>query len=275
MARPAVPIRTESLREIMASASEIAMRYFQGRMDVEVKADGSPATEADRKVNVFLEEALRDLFPPAAWFSEENADIAGRVGTEWVWIVDPLDGTREFIQGVAEFGISVGLVERGRVVAAAVCNPATGEYGLMVEGMPPEFDGGAPRRKIERLNLAEAMVSRSEAARGEIEPYRSLFASVRPVGSVAYKLLRVASGAGDLTFSVEPKNEWDICGGVGLIEAAGLVYARFDGTQVRFNQPDPLIRSGAVAGPLDLANQFLESSRSIRAAGNKRMESQG
>ncbi len=267
-------VRTESLREIMAAASAIAMHHFEGRIDVEVKADGSPATEADRKINAFLEGALRDLFPSAAWFSEESSDTAGRLDAEWIWIVDPLDGTREFIQGVGEFAISVGLVRRDRVVAGAVSNPATGEYGLMVEGAPPEFAGGAPRRRLERVNVAEAVVSRSEAARGEIEPYKSLFASVRPLGSVAYKLLRVASGVEDLTFSVQPKNEWDVCGGVGLIEAAGLVYVRFDGSEMRFNQADPLIRSGAVAGPLNLATEFLETFRSIRSAGERKMDSQ-
>jgi myo-inositol-1(or 4)-monophosphatase len=89
---------------------------------------------------------------------------------------------------------------------------------------------------------------------------------VRPLGSVAYKLLRVASGAEDLTFSVQPKHEWDICGGVGLIQAAGLDYIRFDGTENRFNQADVLVGSGAVAGPPDLAREFLETSRTIRAS---------
>jgi myo-inositol-1(or 4)-monophosphatase len=223
----------------MTSASAIAMHHFDRRIDVELKADGSPATEADRKINAFLEGALRDLLPDAAWLSEENLDTAERLGAEWIWIVDPLDGTREFIRAIGEFGISVGLVHRDRIVASAVSNPATGEYGVMVEGSAPEFRDCPPRHKVERLNLAEAVVSRSESVRGEIEPYISLFASVRPLGSVAYKLLRVASGAEDLTFSVQPKHEWDICGGVGLIQAAGLDYIRFDGTENRFNgRPD-------------------------------------
>ena len=77
------------------------------------------------------------------------------------------------------------------------------------------------------------------------------------MGSVAYKLMRVAAGYDHLTFSVQHKSEWDICGGVALLNAAGKVYRRFDGESLRFNQKHTLIRSGAVAGDEAIVNQFL------------------
>jgi fructose-1,6-bisphosphatase/inositol monophosphatase family enzyme len=76
---------------------------------------------------------------------------------------------------------------------------------------------------------------------------------MQPIGSVAYKLLRVAAGADALTFSLRSKSEWDVCGGVGLVRAAGRVYLRLDGEPLRFNQADTRIPSGAVAGPESLA----------------------
>lgn len=272
-----MPIEPIALREILNAASAIAMTHFEQTLHVEIKEDGSPATAADRKINAFLESSLRDLFPAAQWLSEETADTEERLGAEWTWVVDPLDGTKEFVRGVREFGISVGLVRGDRVVAGAVVNPATGEGGIAIEGHAPDFWGMAgPGSPAPRLETAGALVSRSEAARGEIAPYEALFAAVRPVGSVAYKLLLVAAGAGDLTFSVQPKHEWDICGGVGLVEAAGLTYRRFDGGENLFNQIRPLVNTGAIAARGELVGEFLEAWASIRPGGpvrNRRTDS--
>ena len=96
--------------------------------------------------------------------------------------------------------------------------------------------------------------------------YLPLVGTVRAVGSVAYKLLLVAAGIDDFTFSVQPKSEWDICGGVGLLQAAGKVYRRCDGLPVRFNQPQVRIKSPAVAGPAVLVEQFIAHYRGLMAA---------
>jgi fructose-1,6-bisphosphatase/inositol monophosphatase family enzyme len=178
-----------------------------------------------------------------------------------------LDGTKEFARGIPEFAISVGLVRGGEVVLGAVMNPITNEGGVGWVGGQVSFWGLTPKPETTSdLHKASASVSRSEVEDGSVLPYSSLVGSVRPVGSVAYKLLRVAAGVEDLTFSVQAKSEWDICGGVALLAATGKAYCRFDGRPMRFNQRSTRIRCGAIAGSLPLVNAFMERLASRRLA---------
>jgi len=246
-----------SLKAILLEAGEVVRAAYERGTAVERKKDGSPVTEADREANRVLEAGLRQLLPSAGWLSEESRQDTRRLETEWLWVVDPLDGTKEFARRIPEFALSVGLVHGERVAAGIVVNPITGEGGLGAVGGPSESWGFPPAKTAATsLDAAVASVSRSETEDGSAQPFFSLVGTTRPVGSVAYKLLRVAAGLEDLTFSVQPKSEWDICAGVGLLEAAGKVYWRLDGKPVRFNQRDTRLRSGAVAGPSELVRLF-------------------
>lgn len=247
------------LRDVLESAAEIIRGLYRTDKSVHRKEDGSPLTLADRETNHFLEQALGQLFPAAAWLSEESADDLRRLHADWLWVVDPLDGTKEFARGIPEFAISIGLVHGEKVALGGVINPVTNEGGVgSIEG-ESTFWGLVPKTNTAQiLSGASACVSRSEVEDGSVKPYLSLVRSARPVGSVAYKLLRVAAGIEDLTFSVQSKSEWDICGGVGLLAATGKTYYRFDGRPNRFNQPSTRIRCGAVAGASPLVSTFLE-----------------
>jgi myo-inositol-1(or 4)-monophosphatase len=246
-------LRPEALAEIVRAAGAIVRRDFGAPVDVAIKADGSPVTPTDQAVDDFLKAELPSLVPEAAWLSEESADDRARLQREAVWIVDPIDGTKQFVRRLPEIAISVALVRGGRPVAAAVSNPIAGHEGIWVEGTAPAFRGLEARPAPDSLETAEAIVSRSESEDGGLVGFEDVAGSVRQVGSVAYKLLRVASGADALTYSVRPKSEWDICAGVGLLRAAGRVFLRLDDVPVVFNRPDPRIPSGAVAGPRAIA----------------------
>jgi len=254
-----VPLRREAHVEILDGAGALARGLLAAPLEVRAKDDHSPVTQVDREVDAFLHRELRLLLPGSGWLSEETADDRARLGRDLTWIVDPIDGTKELVAGRAEIAVSIGLVRSGRPVAAAVGNPATGERGTWVEGGVPVFEKLAARPGPSSLAQAEAIVSRTETEEGALSDLGALVASLRPVGSVAYKLLRVASGVDALTFSVRPKSEWDVCGGVGLLEAAGRAYLRLDGGQNVFNRPDTTIRTGAVAGPADLAGALREA----------------
>lgn len=245
--------RREALREIVEAAGAFVRLAFDDPHDVVRKADGSPVTEVDREVDAILKRDLAALLPGAGWLSEETADDPVRLSRNLVWIVDPIDGTKEMIARRPELAVSVGLVRDGRPVAAAVSNPVTGETGTWVEGAPPVYEGLAPRAAPATLTAAEAVLSRTETAERDFDGLLDLVGSVRHVGSIAYKLLRVAAGADAITFSVLGKSEWDVCGGVALLEASGRSYLRLDGAPNLFNRADPRIRSGAVAGPAELA----------------------
>src|SRR5581483_7603732 len=180
--------------------------------DAEYKAGHDPVTQADRGLDSLLREKL--LRPGEGWLSEESADNLSRLERERVWVVDPLDGTREFVEGVPEFCVSIALVESGQAVAGGICNPATNEVFLGAKDSGVTYNG-APVGVSQRKTLREAVVlaSRSETRRGEWDRFKNAPFKIQPTGSVAYKLARVAAGLADATFTLKPKHEWDIAAG--------------------------------------------------------------
>lgn len=238
--------------------------YVGAAINVEYKGKGDPVTEADRAVNLALQKALvRD---GEGWFSEETVDDLARLKKERVWIVDPLDGTREFVAGIPEWCISVALVEKGKVVAGGVCNPATREIFLGSARSGLTYNGQPHRASLrESLEGAAVLASRSEIKRGEWEKFRSRQFGIRPTGSVAYKLALVASGLADATWTLCPKHEWDVAGGVALIHAGCGTVRTIDGSPLLFNNRHSLLPGLIACGPnlsspiSALLNEFLSS----------------
>jgi len=258
------PLHLPAFEEIVRAAADLVRRDFPSGAAGTRKSDGTPVTATDRAVDAFLRAALTDLVPGSGWLSEESTDDLARLDRPAVWIVDPIDGTSQFVRRVPELAISVALVRDGRPAMAGVVNPVTREEGFWLDGFAPVFRGLEPRTHAETLEAVEAIVSRSETESGALAGFEGVVARMRPVGSVAYKLLRVASGRDALTFSVRSKHEWDVCAGIGLVRAAGLVYLRLDGRPVTFNQRRPEIPSGGVAGPERLAAALRDRLRDLR-----------
>lgn len=250
------PTQLNQLRDIVLAAGNIVTKGFHLPHAVKSKGDGSPLTVTDTQCNTFLKSELMKLLPDAGWLSEESIEDASRLTKKLVWVVDPLDGTKEFIRKIPELAISIGLVENGSVIAGAVLNPITQEGGVALMGSKPIFWGFpvSANRNVNSLSQVCVSLSRTEIDDGSVGPYMGLFGKTVPIGSVAYKLLRVAAGVEDLTFSVQPKSEWDICGGVGLLQAVGKNYERLDQQKLTFNQKSTRIPSGAVAGPKKLVD---------------------
>lgn len=245
--------RQEDLHRIEAAlrAAEKALSPFTpGAIAVERKAGGDPVTEADRRVD----EVLRELLPTSGegWLSEETVDDHVRLDKRRAWVVDPLDGTKEFVQGIPEWSVSIGLVEDGQPVAGGVLNPATGQLVLGAIGHGVTLNG-SEARVSDRSELKGAVVlaSNSEIKRGEWDRFQDQGIIVRPCGSVAYKLAMVAAGQVDATWTLVPKNEWDVVAGVALVRAAGGVVEALEEPERAFNQPSPLLR-GMLAYPPQL-----------------------
>ena len=242
--------RSGALRRI-ETALEAAVDVLRGfraeTVRVDHKPGAGPVTEADRAVNDILARML-----PAddeGWLSEESRDDPARLGKRRVWAVDPLDGTREFVAGIPEWCVSVGLLEDGQPVAGGVANPATGEVFLGSLDSGVTYNG-RPARVSDRSGLDGAVVlaSRSEFDRGEWERFRDAAFTVRPVGSVAYKLALVAAGLADATWTLVPKHEWDVAAGAALVRAGGGSVHAQDGSLPMFNQPQPRL-TGLIAHP--------------------------
>lgn len=184
------------------------------------------------------------------WLSEETVDDLARLDKKRVWVVDPLDGTLEFVSGIPEWCVSVALIEDGRAVAGGISNPVTKEIilGSLETGVTYN---GQPAQPSTKTSLVGAVVlaSRSEIKRGEWEEFRGGGFEVRATGSVAYKLGLVAAGRADATWTLTPKNEWDIAAGVALIEAAGGFVSSLKDAPLRFNNRSPLLPGLLAGGP--------------------------
>lgn len=226
---------------IAQEAGQTISQFYQSAFTVREKAPDNPVTEADLAADTLLKKRLTQLLPEAGWLSEETADNPGRLQQEWLWVVDPLDGTKEFVEGIPEFAVSVALVHQQMPVAAVVFNPITQDCFSAQQGQGVVYNGRAVQVS-QQTTLAQAVVeaSRSERKRGEFAPFENQV-QVQTMGSIAYKLARVAAGLTEATWSRGPKHEWDICAGVLLVWEAGGRCVDLDQRPLRFNQPRPKV----------------------------------
>lgn len=246
----------ERINRALDEATKVLGMFTPGRIAASQKRGGDPVTEADH----MIDDILREMLPASGegWLSEETVDDPRRLSAERVWVVDPVDGTREFVDGIPEFCISIGLVEDGVAMAGGIANPSMGtrvvgslEHGVHLNGAP------ACVRPIDSIEGIEVLCSRSEVRRGEWDIFADHGIECRPMGSVAYKMALVAAGLTDATWTPVPKNEWDVAAGTALVTAAGGVVFLPDGSTPLFNRPDPRIPALA-AVPAGIANEVKE-----------------
>jgi myo-inositol-1(or 4)-monophosphatase len=247
----------ERIQSAIEAARPVFARFTPGEIEAEYKSGHDPVTEADRTLDRVLRSQL--LRPGEGWLSEESADDLSRLNREWAWVVDPLDGTREFVAGIPEFCLSIAMVHNGQPVAGGIFNPATNEAFLGAIDSGLSYNG-KPARVSQRIPLegATVLASRSEVKRGEWQTFQNAPFKVRPMGSVAYKLARVSAGLADLTFTLVPKHEWDVAGGAALVASAGGFVQTLDAPLI-CNQKNALISGLIAGGPLlkDELMQFL------------------
>ncbi len=224
----------------MEVATAVAMKFMPCAFAMNDDGGRDVITEADRAISDALRRAL--LAPNEGWLSEEDPDDKTRLSCRVVWIVDPLDGTREFVDGVPEWSISIGLIADGIAVAGGVCNPATGELFLGSLSLGVTYNSQPVRTGI-RASLDGALVlaSRREYSRGEWARFEGRQFSIKPTGSVAYKLALVSAGLADATWTLSPKHEWDVAAGVALVNSAGGRVGCIHNADLRFNARETLL----------------------------------
>src|SRR5271166_2682827 len=239
----------QRIQVALDAACAVFARFTPGEIETEYKAGHDPVTEADRAVDAVLRQNL--LRDGEGWLSEESADDLSRLDKSRVWVVDPLDGTREFVMGLPEFCVSIGFVENGKPVAGGIFNPATKETFLGAVDCGVLYNG-QPARPSQRTSLEGALIlaSRSEVKRGDWKPFENGGFKVQAMGSVAYKLALVSAGLADITFTLTPKNEWDVAAGAALVESAGGFVSTLEGTSLTVNRRDPRLSGLLACGPL-------------------------
>jgi myo-inositol-1(or 4)-monophosphatase len=234
--------------------------FYKDAYTVKDKGEDNPLTDADLASNEILERALRGATPDFGWLSEETVDSDERLGKRATWIVDPVDGTKEFTLGIPEFVVSVALVVDGLPVLGVLYNPIQEQLFVGLTGgragKVARYNG-APTGVTAHAVLPGARIvcSRTEMKKGWFEPYAPLGVTPLAVGSVAYKFGLVAAGLAEATFTPQPRHEWDVAGGAAIVLAAGGNFTNRHGLLPAFNQKKPLIdgilaTNGALHGAL-------------------------
>lgn len=224
-------------------------------------ADGiALGEEGDLCSHRLIVDLLAEVRPGDAVLSEESSDNHIRLGSTRVWIVDPLDGTREFSEsGRSDWAVHVALVEGGTLVAAAVALPARSL--VLSTGRPPTVPPRPPTGDRPRL-----VVSRTRPPMVTAAIQRALDAVLVPMGSAGAKAMAVVLGEADVYAHAGGQYEWDSAAPVGVAAAAGLHVSRLDGSPLRYNQPDPWLPDVLICRP-ELAEQVIAAAAADGGAG--------
>ena len=253
---PSAP--TPSDHELAGRAATEAGRLLvdlRARLAAEGHDPARIKDEGDRRAHLFLLDLLTREAPRDAVLSEEGKDDPVRLTTERVWIVDPLDGTREFSEeGRTDWAVHVALAIGGDVVVGAVSLPARGITLTTVPApppLPPPPSAAEPRILVSRTRPpAEAEVLR-----------QALGGRLVPMGSAGAKAMAVVLGDADIYAHSGGQYEWDNAAPAAVAMAAGLHVSRLDGSPLRYNRPDPWLPDLLICR-MDLADPVLSALRS-------------
>ena len=247
---------TKKLIYISLFAGRKIMRIYKGEFDVAYKDDKSPLTIADRQSNKYIVDKLRQYYPAYAVLSEEEKDNADRLKNRYCFIVDPLDGTKEFIKKNGEFTVNIALSYRGKSILGVVyapamkklfyCAPGYGSYRMDIgcEGTVSVkddiFDEAFRINVSGNTEKLTVMTSRSHS--GE-DLHRLLEKNKEKIGSAvqsgsSLKGCLIAAGEADVYYRTGPTMEWDTAAMQAIVEGAGGVFRQGDGTAMRYNRKD-------------------------------------
>ncbi|GHF31922.1 myo-inositol-1(or 4)-monophosphatase [Deinococcus metalli] len=260
MTTPAYAAELEVATRLAHEAGALLQGHLRAGLNVEHKTSiDDPVTAADREASVLITAGLAAAFPDDGLLSEEEADSDRRLSRGRVWIVDPIDGTKEYAGGSDDYCVSIGLAVGGEPVLGVVYAPATDELFTGVVGHGVTYSGTHAAPSTE--NGWRVAVSDTEYGR----ELRGLdLPGMHPSGSIALKLARIAAGHADATFTMSPRSEWDIAAGHALLRAAGGELRRRDGRPITYNRPAPHVEQGIVGGIPD-ALAWLEAELGSRA----------
>jgi myo-inositol-1(or 4)-monophosphatase len=238
------------LLEAADAAGEVATRHFQGgRASVEKPGGAGPVTEADLEVDRMLRAELKAARPDYGWLSEESTDGPERLEAERVFIVDPIDGTRAFIEGGDAWAHSLSVAQAGRVIAGVVYLPRLRRVYAAAAGEGATLNGRLIRPGTRRnLDGADLLVNATQ-----LDPkywpggVPSVARHFRP--SLAYRMCLIAQGRFDGMLTFRDAWEWDVAAGELILREAGAAVTDRTGRPARFNNPVPQIPGIVAAGP--------------------------
>ena len=252
------------------AAGELAMRYFNTAQAVWDKSPGHPVCDADLALDAYLKDRLLGARSDYGWLSEETADSRARLSCDRVWVVDPIDGTRDFIRGRSGWCVSVALVEAGRVVLGALAAPMCGELYVAVEGHGAQRNGVrlAVSGRQELAGCAIPIDPANLIATWWPQPWDAV-AAPKP-NSIALRTAMVATGEADAWLEGRTVNEWDMAAATLILTEAGGQITDRAGAALRYNQREPHIRGVVAATPALHAECLRRLDQGIAALATRR-----
>ncbi len=243
------------------ASGPIAMGHFKGDYETWDKPGEGPVTEADLSIDRMLRGRLGAARPDYGWLSEESEGEPDRASRERVFIVDPIDGTRAFIAGEQGWGIALAVVERGRVVAAAMHLPARGDTYAAALGHGATLNGATIRASGRVVLEGATALAASAQLKGDLWPGGAppVERHFRP--SLAWRLCLVGQGRFDMMVTLRAAYEWDIAAGSLIATEAGAAVTDGDGAALEFNR-HPLRAPGVIAAP-DALHRALMARRRV------------
>lgn len=228
-----------NIEQIAREAGQIALRDFQPGLTtlatIKTKAGGSPVTSADLAVDAYLKNALEKLHPQAAWMSEETADNSERLSSDLVWVVDPIDGTRAFLTGKADWSISIALVDRGRPVLGVIYSPP---YQAMFTAIKAQgvYLNKVALKVSSQYQLENARVIGPQAMVDDLQKRTFSVTMLARIPSLALRLARLAEGQADLALVSPHACDWDLAAADLMIQEAGGILSSFYGRIPIYNR---------------------------------------
>lgn len=245
-------------------AGRIALEFRKKMNFIKTEVARDVVTEADFAINRLLRECLLQKNPSYGWISEESPYNWNRQHQGRFYIVDPIDGTKSFVEGSSDYAISVALVEEGLPIAAAVYNPSMNHMIVAARGGGVHFNGVLHPKEDQNNHC---LVSANDEKKGFFDVLKN-HVTLIPMHSIAYKLALVGIGKSEWTLSCTTKHHWDVAAGHLICEENGCVVTDFLQNKISYKISDPKIK-GIIAAPRNFSLKFLKKNMDFFKNGNK------
>lgn len=230
-------------------AGEKIMEIYSGSIEVEYKENNTPLTLADKRANDIIVDSLLKNFPEYSILSEEKKDTKDRLENDWCWIVDPLDGTKEFIKKNGEFTVNIALSYKHKSVLGVIYVPVTKELYYAVKGHGAHLKSQNFVKELQVSNKSEDLIlvaSRSHTSKQLfklIKENNNKFKEVKNAGS-SLKGCLIAKGEADVYYRFGLTSEWDTAAMQCIVEEAGGIFRQLDSSDMLYNRENTLNEKG-------------------------------
>lgn len=239
----------KAAKDCALKAAEEIIKIYNTDFDVEYKSDKSPLTLADKKSNDIITGTLKEMFPEYAILAEESEDDKSRLNNEWCWVIDPLDGTKEFLKKNDEFTVNIALSHKNKSVLGVVYIPVKGELYFAVKGMGAFSVINGVEKKLsvsansDDIRLVKSRSHASDKLKQTIDKYESKIKEIKSAGS-SLKGCLIATGDAEVYYRFGPTMEWDTAAMQCIVEEAGGVFMQLDDTEMLYNRENSLNDKG-------------------------------